>query len=156
MEARAWDLAARQRRTEAFEAFERYMSTRAVPHASAAYWQRLILAKREEEEYLAAWKADRQAWLRRQREEAAEHARQQLERELEDARDRRREEETALQAARARYEEARRDEARAAAGLGLVEEQPQDPQLNPPGAGSCDTASCVGGPASGCLAAAPT
>ena len=138
VEAHAMDLAARRRRTVAFEALERYCETRAVPHPSAAYWQGLVRAKREEDAHAAAWKAEkaeRQARLRRQQEEAAEHARRQLERELEDARDRRREEEAALQEARVRWKEARRAEDRAAAGLGLVEERPQGPQPNPPGTG---------------------
>ena len=93
METRAMDLAARQRRTEAFEAFDRYFETRAVPHPSAAYWQRLIAAKREEDAHVSTWKAERRAWLQRQQEENEERTRRHLEREWEEARDRRREEE---------------------------------------------------------------
>ena len=126
MEARAWDLAARQRRTEAFEAFDRYVSTRTQPHVAAAYWQWLITTKREEEDHVSTWKAERRARLRRQQEAEEEQIRAQLERGLEEARDRRKAEVAALQATRARWEEARRAEERAAAGLVLVEEQPQD------------------------------
>ena len=112
VEARAIDLAARQRRTEAFEAFERYVETCPRPHPSAAYWQRLVVAKREENAHVLAWKAERRARLQRQQEEDEERARRHLEMELE----------ATLQAARARWEEARRADEKAAAGLGIVEE----------------------------------
>ena len=134
-EVGAFDMAARQRRAETFEAFERYLEARAVPHPSAALWQRLIAAKREEEAHLKTWKAERQARLLRQEEEAKERARRRLEDELEGARDRRREEEANLQAARVRVEEARRAEERAAAELNPVAEHAPAPQPNFPDGG---------------------
>ena len=131
--ARAADQAARQRRVTAFAALKRYCEGRAVPHPSAARWQQMVESKGEEEAHVATWKAERRARLRRQEEE--ERARARLEREFEEARDRRHEEEAMLQAARARVEEARRAEERAAAGLNSVEEHAPDPQPSAQGSG---------------------
>ena len=131
MEARALDYSARQRIAETFKASNRYMGTCAWPHASAAYRQRLIAAKREEAEFASAWKAERRTRLQRQQEAEEERARVQLECDLEEARDRRRVEEATLQAARTRWEEARRTEEGAAAESVLVEERPQGPQPSP-------------------------
>ena len=125
--ARALDLATTRARAEVFEALE--------PHPEVAYWRRLAAAKREEADHLVAWRAERRARIQRERQaEEAQH-RVTTERAMEETRNRRLAEEADLQAVRARWEAARRDEEKAAAELGLVGERPQRSQPNPPGAG---------------------
>ena len=133
--ARALDQTANRVRAEAFEALDRYAGTTAQPHPEAAYWRKLATAKAEEAEHLVSWRAERRTRLLREREaEEAKH-RAASEQALGEARARRRAEETALQAARARWEEARRDEERAAADLGLAQERPPTQPQVPAGAG---------------------
>ena len=43
------------------------MGTSARPHASAAYWQRLIATKKDEAEFVSAWKAARRTRLQLER-----------------------------------------------------------------------------------------
>ena len=131
--ARALDQTANRVRAEAFEALERYAGITAEPHPEAAYWRKLATAKAEEAEHVVSWRAERRTRLLREREaEEAKHG-AASEKTLGEARYRA--EEAALQAARARWEEARRDEERAAADLGLAQERPPTQPQMPPGAG---------------------
>ena len=104
-------------------------------HPEAAYWRKLAVAKAEETEHLVAWRAERRARLLREREDEEAKLRAASEKALREARARRRAEEAELQAARARWEEARSDEERAAADLGLAQPRPPTQPQVPPGAG---------------------
>ena len=123
--ARALDLAATRARSEVLEALDRYAETCAEPHPEATYWRRMATAKREEVDHLVAWRAERRARIQREREAEEAQLRVTTERAMEEARTHRLAEEAELQAVRARWEAARRDEERAAAELGLAEERPQ-------------------------------
>ena len=133
--ARALDQTAHRMRAEAFEALERYAGMTAEPHPEAAYWRKLATAKADETEHLVAWRAERSARLLRERADEEAKLRAASEKALGEARARRRAEEAELQAARARWEEARRDEERAAAELSLAQPRPQTQPQMPPGAG---------------------
>ena len=140
--ARALDLAATRARSEVFEALDRYVKTCAEPHPEATYWRRLAAAKRKEVDHLVAWRAERRARIQREREAEEAQLRVVTERALEEARTRRLAEEAELQAVRARWKAARRDEEKAAAELGLAEERPQPAQLKPPGSGRLRHCKC--------------
>ena len=79
------------------------------------------------------WLVERRQRLQRGREEADRQARARAEAEYAKARRRRLEEEQSIQSVRARWEEARRAEERAAIGLDLAQERGNAP--NPPGTG---------------------
>ena len=133
--ARALDQTAHQVRTKAFEALEHNVEMTAEPHPEAAHWRKLAVAKAEETEHLISWKAERRARRQREREDEEAKLRAATKKALGEARARRRAEEAELQAARTRWEEARRDEERAAAVLGLSQPRPPTQPQVPPGAG---------------------
>ena len=81
--------------------------------------------------HLDDWLVARRERIRREREEAEQRVRAQIEAKLQEARRRRLEEEEAIQAARARWDEARRIEKRISIQLELVQGRGNAP--NPPG-----------------------
>ena len=89
--------------------------------------------KREAVTHMDDWLTERRQRLQCEREEADRQARARAEAEYAEVRRRRLEEEQTIQSTRARWEEARRAEERAAIGLGLAQERGNAP--NPPGTG---------------------
>ena len=116
----ALDANAAELRGAAFVALDRYRAFHPEPNPVVDAWRRRVELKRGEN-------------LREERVESERAARVQAEAELEEARRRRLEEERTILAARARWDEARLAEERAAIELGLAHERGNAP--NPPGIG---------------------
>ena len=132
-QARALDVNAAERRGPAFEALDRYRAFHPEPNPVVDAWRRRVELKRGELDHLSEWLAERRERLQQERIEAERAARAHAQAELEEARRRRLEEERTILAARARSEEARLAEERAAIELGVAHERGNAP--NPPGIG---------------------
>ena len=95
---------------EAFVALNRYHAFHPELHPDVDSWRSRVAMKREAMEHLDDWIMARRERFRGEREKAARQARAQAEAELQEARSRHQAEEQAIQAASARWDEARRAE----------------------------------------------
>ena len=132
-QARALDANTAELRGAAFEALDRYRTFHSEPNPVVDAWRRRVELKRRELDHLGEWLAQRRERLRQERVDSERAARVQAEAELEEARRRRLEEERTILTARARWDEARLAEERAAIEHGLAHERGNAP--NPPGIG---------------------
>ena len=118
-------------REKAFAALDRLHTLHPEANPAVTSWRKRVAMKREAVAHMDDWLVQRRQRLQREREEADRQARARAEVEYAEARRHRLEEEQSIQSARARWEEARRAEERAAIGLGLAQERGNAP--NPPG-----------------------
>ena len=130
-QARALDANAAKLRGAAFKALDRYRAFHPEPKSVVDAWRRRVELKRGELDHLGEWLAERRGRLRQERVESERAARVQAEAKLEEARRRRLEEERTILAARARWDEARLAEERAAIELGQCA-QPSRNRKTPP------------------------
>ena len=119
-EAKALDVLAEEVGAEAFAALDRYCAFHPKDDPEVKRWRSKVACKRDELAHLREWRAERA-----ERRRLAARAR--AEAQLEEARHRRLEKERAIIAAKARWDEARLEEERAAIELGLAHERGNAP-----------------------------